>query len=106
MKAFLKLCPVLVLAGMLLSGVDILLAAPTATVLAGLLAFALERHSYKDIYHSAIENAKNLIDILFILMISFALAEVFMASGVGASIIIVAVKIGLTGKTVGPALPS
>ena len=34
MKAFLKLCPVLVLAGMLLSGVDILLAAPTATVLA------------------------------------------------------------------------
>lgn len=103
MKAFLKLCPVLVLAGMLLSGVDILLAAPTATVLAGILAFALERHSYKDIYHSAIENAKNLIDILFILMISFALAEVFMASGVGASIIIVAVKIGLTGKTVASA---
>ena len=103
MKAFLKLCPVLVLAGMLLSGVDILLAAPTATVLAGILAFTLERHSYKDIYHSAIENAKNLIDILFILMISFALAEVFMASGVGASIIIVAVKIGLTGKTVASA---
>lgn len=100
MKSALKLLPVLVLAGLLLSGVDILLAAPTATVLAGFLAFALDRMSYKTIYDSAITNAKNLIDILFLLMISFALGEVFMASGVGAAVIIVAMKVGITGATV------
>lgn len=103
MKAILKLSPVIVLAGLLLSGVDILLAAPTATILAGFLAFILDKLSYRQIYKSAIDNAKNLIDILFILMISFAMAEVFMASGVGASIIIVAMKIGLTGVTVASA---
>lgn len=103
MKALIKLTPVFVLAGLLLSGVDILLAAPAATVLAGLLAFFMDRLSYKRIYSSAIDNAKNLIDILFILMISFAMAEVFMASGVGASIIIVAMKVGLTGVTVASA---
>ena len=96
-KAILKLSPILVLSGLLLGGVDILLAAPAATVTAGLLAFVLDKQSYKRIYSAAIENSKNLIDILFILMISFAMAEVFMASGVGASIIIVAMKVGLTG---------
>lgn len=103
MKAFLKLTPIIVLAAMLLNGVDILLAAPTATILAGILAFALEKQAYQKIYNAAIDNAKNLIEILFILMISFAMAEVFMASGVGAAIIIVAVKIGLTGTTVATA---
>lgn len=103
MKALLKLSPVVVLAGMLLSGVDILLAAPTATILAGILAYALDRQSYKKIYDAAIDNAKNLIEILFLLMISFALAEVFMASGVGASVILVSIKIGLTGSTVASA---
>ena len=103
MKSIIKLSPVVVLAGLLLNGVDILLAAPTATVLAGLLAFILEKQSYQSIYKAAIENAKKLIDILFILMISFAMAEVFMASGVGAAVIIVAMKIGLTGVTVASA---
>ena len=103
MKAFLKLTPVILLAGMLLSGIDILLSAPTATVWAGILAFALDRQSYKKIYSAAMENAKNLIDILFLLMISFAMAEVFMASGVGAAVIEVALKIGLTGATVASA---
>jgi len=102
-KAILKLSPILVLSGLLLGGVDILLAAPAATVTAGLLAFVLDKQSYKRIYSAAIENSKNLIDILFILMISFAMAEVFMASGVGASIIIVAMKVGLTGVTVASA---
>lgn len=103
MKGLIKLSPVFLLAGLLLNGVDILLAAPAATVLAGFLAFFMDKLSYKRIYSSAIDNAKKLIDILFILMISFAMAEVFMASGVGASIIIVAMKIGLTGVTVASA---
>lgn len=103
MKSLIKLSPVFVLAGLLLNGVDILLAAPTATILAALLAFFMEKLTYKRIYNSAIDNAKNLIDILFILMISFAMAEVFMASGVGASIIIVSMKIGLTGASVASA---
>lgn len=103
LKAFLKLTPVILLAGLLLGGVDILLSAPLATVWAGILAFVLDRKSYKAIYSSAMENAKNLIDILFLLMISFAMAEVFMASGVGASIIEAAMAIGLTGTTVASA---
>lgn len=103
MKAFLKLTPVILLAGMLLSGIDILLSAPTATVWAGILAFALDRQPYKKIYSAAIENAKKLIEIAFLLMISFAMADVFMASGVGAAVIEVALKIGLTGSTVASA---
>lgn len=58
MKAIIKLFPVVVLAGLLLNGVDILLAAPTATVLAGILAFVLDKQSYKQIYKSAIENER------------------------------------------------
>ena len=103
MKAFLKLTPVILLAGLLLSGVDILLASPLATVWAGILAFVLDRKPYNTIYTAAIENAKKLIEIAFLLMISFAMADVFMASGVGAAVIEVALKLGLTGATVASA---
>lgn len=103
MKSFFKLTPVILLAGMLLSGIDILLAAPAATVWAAVMAFVLDRKPYKTIYSAAIENAKKLIEIAFLLMISFAMANVFMASGVGAAVIEVALKLGLTGSTVASA---
>lgn len=100
MVSLLKISPIFVLAGLMLSGVDILLAAPLATLVAGILAMALGRFTFRQVHDAAVENAKQFMVIFFILMLSFALAEVFMASGVGAAIILVAMKLGLTGKTV------
>lgn len=98
--ALLKLSPVFVLAGLLLGGMDILIAAPLATVVAGLMAILIDKRSYKEILEAGLDNAKQLTIILFLLMVAYAMAEAFMASGVGASIIIVALKLGLTAKSV------
>jgi Na+/H+ antiporter NhaC len=98
--ALLKLSPIFVLAGLLLGGMDILIAAPLATVAAGILAITVDRRPYPEILKAALDNAKELMLIFFLLMVAYAMAEAFMASGVGASIIIVALKLGLTAKSV------
>ena len=106
MIAFLKLSPVLLLAGlMMLSsagilGLDILVIAPIATVYAAIIAYITEKISFNDIVDSAVDNVKEMQLVFFILMLAYAMAEAFMATGVGASIINIALKLGLTAKTV------
>ncbi len=98
--ALLKLAPIVVLAGLMLSGMDILLSAPLATIIAAALAMILDKLSFKEIFDAAIDNVKHFIIVFFILMAAYALAEAFMATGVGASIIIMSLKLGISGKTV------
>lgn len=100
MIAFLKLTPIISLVAMLLRGMDILIAAPLATVLAALLAFLLDHKSLQEITDAAINNAKELMLILFLLMVAYAMGEIFMATGVGASIISLSMNLGVSGKTV------
>jgi len=100
MVALIKLLPIVALVAMLLQGMDILIASPIATVFAGLLAITLDRKKVNEIIDAAIENAKGLMLIFFLLMVAYAMGEVFMATGVGASIISLSMKLGITGKSV------
>ena len=106
MIALLKISPVLLLAGcMMLSGfgfweLDILVIAPIATVYAAIVAAITEKISFNEIVDSAVDNVKEMQLVFFILMLAYALAEAFMSTGVGAAIINMALKLGLTARTV------
>lgn len=96
----LKLSPVFVMAGLMISGFDALLAAPLATVYAAIIAIITERLKFNEIVDCAVENVKEMQLVFFILMAAYAMAEAFMATGVGASIINMALSLGMTAKTV------
>ncbi|MGL6167257.1 MAG: Na+/H+ antiporter NhaC family protein [Fusobacteriaceae bacterium] len=98
--AIIKLSPVLVLAGLMMSGYDALLAAPLATVYAALVAALIAKKKIGEIIDACIKNAREMQIAFFILMMAYAMAEAFMATGVGASIINIALGFGLTARTV------
>ncbi|WP_053955988.1 Na+/H+ antiporter NhaC family protein [Inediibacterium massiliense] len=100
MIGLLKLSPVFVMAGLMMSGMDALLAAPLSTVYAAIIAMLTEKFKFQDIVDSAVENVKEMQLVFFILMAAYAMAEAFMSTGVGASIINVALSLGMTAKTV------
>ncbi len=100
MVALIKLSPIVILVLMLLNGMDILIASPIATVVAALLAMILDHRKLNVVIDAAIENAKSLMLIFFLLMVAYAMGEVFMATGVGASIISISMKLGVTGRSV------
>lgn len=96
----LKISPVFVMATLMYSGMDALLAAPLSTVYAAIIAMITEKMKFEEIVESAVENVKEMQLVFFILMLAYAMAEAFMSTGVGASIINIALSLGMTGKTV------
>lgn len=112
MRAFFKLSPVLLLAGlMMISNIeafssffgfklDILIIAPIAVIYAAVVAIITEKFKFKDILDSAIDNVKEMQLVFFILMFAYAMADAFMSTGVGAAIISLSLKIGISAKTV------
>ena len=97
---FFKLSPVIVLAELMMDGFDALLAAPIATIYASFIAMILTKQKFNGIVDNAIDNVKEIQVALFILMAAYAMAEAFMSTGVGASLILIALKVGITAKTV------
>lgn len=100
MISLFKLTPMFLLAGLMISGMDLVMAAPLATIYAGLVAGITEKHKYDEIMENGFKAVKEMIIVFFILMFAYAVAETFMATGVGASIIIISLKLGVTAKTV------
>ncbi|MCH4890328.1 Na+/H+ antiporter NhaC family protein [Acidaminobacter sp. JC074] len=100
MKSLIKFLPILAFVGMLMGGNDILIAAPTAVVLAALVAMFVQKHSFQTVLDNALSNVKEMVMIFFIIMVAYALAEVLLATGVGASIITAALKFGITARTI------
>ncbi len=98
--AIIKLLTVLVLAALMMSGFDALIAAPLATIVAAVIAMWTEKKKFSYVLDAAITNVREITIALFILMAAYAMAEVFMSTGVGASIINMALTLGITGKTV------
>ncbi|TCO76952.1 Na+/H+ antiporter NhaC family protein [Marinisporobacter balticus] len=102
----LKISPVFLMAGLMIANalkiaeIDVLLAAPLATVYAAIIAMITEKLDFKEIIDSAVENVKEMQLVFFILMLAYAMAATFMATGVGASIINMALSLGMTAKTV------
>ena len=90
----------MVLAALMMSGFDALIAAPLATMVAAAVAMWTEKKNFSHVLDAAITNVREITIALFILMAAYAMAEVFMSTGVGASIINMALTLGITGKTV------
>jgi len=95
-----KVSPVFVMAGLMISGMDALLAAPISTIYAAIVAAIVCRLKFNDIVNSAVDNVKEMQLVFFILMVAYAMAEAFMATGVGASIINFSLTLGVTARTI------
>ena len=99
-KGFLKFSPVFVLAGLMISGQDALIAAFLACVVAFIVAGIVEKVKFQDALDAAMSSVSHILVALFILMFAYAMAEAFMSYGVGASIINIALSLGVTAKSV------
>ncbi len=97
---FLKFSPIIVMVAALLSGIDVKVAACYATIYGIIIAMLVEKREFKEVTNIVYEGVATIIEVFFILMFSYAMAEVFMATGVGASIIRISLRLGLTSKSV------
>lgn len=97
---FIKFSPIIVMVTALLSGIDVKVAASYATMYGIIIAMLVEKRKFKDVTKVVYDGAGSVMEVYFILMFSYAMAEVFMATGVGASIIRISLQLGLSSKTV------
>lgn len=100
MLAALKLSPVLVLALMVMNGIDILISASVGLFIAAFICRMTEKLKFSEVMNEAVDGAKEATLLAFILMLAYALAEMFMTTGVGAAAISLFINIGVTGRTV------
>lgn len=96
----LKFSPIFVMVGFLLAGIEVKVAACYATIYAILISIFTEKRKLDDVTKTIYGGVSNIIEVFFVLMFSYAMAEVFMSTGVGASIIRISLQLGLTSKTV------
>ncbi|MGN0658885.1 MAG: Na+/H+ antiporter NhaC family protein [Emergencia sp.] len=99
LKAAVKFVPIIVLAGLMISGQDALIAAPIAAIAAVVVAELTEKISFKECIDAAVKSVGNIIVALFILMFAYAMASAFMSTGVGASVVNIALSLGVTART-------
>jgi len=100
MKSFLKLSPVILLAVLVMNGIDILISASLGFFVAVVICKFTEKIKLCDVINSGIEGAKEATLLAFILMMAYAVAQIFMSSGVAAAAIEIFIGMGVTGKTV------
>lgn len=100
MRQFLKLSPIFLLAGLVMSGVDTLVAAPLAFAYGVFICVLLQKFKLNTVIETAIGASHDVMMVCFVMMMAYALAEIFMVTGVGALIIQIALKFGVTGRTV------
>lgn len=100
-KGIAKFLPVIVLAYLMaVVGEDALIAAPIATIVAVVVARITEKLTFKECIDASIKSVGNIIVALFILMFAYAMASAFMSTGVGATVINIALSMGITARTV------
>ncbi len=99
LKAFVKFVPIFILAGLMIAGQDALLAAPIAAIAAVVVARITEKITFKECIDASIASVTNIIVALFILMFAYAMASAFMSTGVGASVVNLALSLGVTART-------
>ncbi len=98
-KAAVKFLPICILAGLMIAGQDALLAAPIAAIAAVIVARITEKITFKECIDASIASVNNIIVALFILMFAYAMASAFMSTGVGASVVNLALSLGVTART-------
>lgn len=101
--ATLKFIPLIIFAVLIIVfKLDLLLAAPIATFAAVLVYMIVNKGSFTDGLNPGLRSAGKLILVFFILMFAYGVAECFMATGVGAALIRLSFKVGISGRTVAP----
>ncbi len=100
LKGLLKFVPIIILATLMILEIDALLAAPIAAITAVIVARITEKISLKESIEAAVSNVSNILIALFILMFAYAMASAFMSTGVGASVVNIALAAGVTAKSV------
>lgn len=100
MKSFIKLLPIVVMAGMVTTGIDILISASIGFFFAMILCMIFEKMKINDVIMEGYQSAREGVQMAFILMMAYALAEIFMSTGVGAAAIELFINIGVTGRSV------
>lgn len=98
-----KFVPLLVFAlAVIVFKLDLLIAAPIATFSAICVYMIVNRAGFETSFDQGLESVKKIVLIFFILMFAYGVAECFMATGVGAALINLALKMGVTAATVAP----
>jgi Na+/H+ antiporter NhaC len=100
MRSILKITPVLVIAGLMMAGFDVLIASPIAFAYAVIIAMLTERYKFKELLDAAIENLTHFIIVFLILQLAYGVAESFMTTGVAAAVINAALSLGVKANTV------
>lgn len=95
-----KFSPVFLLGVMVFSGTDILISAAVGLIYAAILCVVIEKVKLSEIMGIAVDGAKDGMLPSFVLMLAYALAEIYMATGVGAAAIGLFINLGVTGATV------
>ena len=98
-----KFVPLLVFAlAVIVFKLDLLIAAPIATFVAVCVYMIVQKKGFEHSFDQGLKSVKNIVLIFFILMFAYGVAECFMATGVGAALINLALKMGVTAATVAP----
>lgn len=98
-----KFVPLLVFALMVIVlKLDLLLAAPIATFSAILVYMIIYKAKFDQGFEKCMGAVKKVVVIFFILMFAYGVAECFMATGVGAALIKLALEMGVTARTIAP----
>lgn len=100
LKAIIKFVPVAILAAMMIAGQDALLAAPVAAIAAVIVARLTEGIKFQEAIEVATKSVSHILVALFILMFAYAMASAFMTTGVGASVVNIALSLGVTARTI------
>lgn len=98
-----KFVPLLVFAvAVIIFKLDLLLAAPIATFSAIAVYMILYKVDFECAFEQCLKSVKRIVLIFFILMFAYGVAECFMATGVGAALINLALEVGVTAQTIAP----
>ena len=98
-----KFVPLLIFAlAVIVFKLDLLLAAPIATFSAVAVYMILYKEGFEGAFEQCLKSVKNIVLIFFILMFAYGVAECFMATGVGAALINLALEVGVTAQTIAP----
>lgn len=101
MLSLLKLSPIMLLLSLIVFlKLDILMAAPLAAVYAIFICVLTKKMKFTEVMDKAMGSVGEVIPMLFVTTLALTLADAFMATGVGASVIGIALNLGVTGKNI------
>ena len=99
--AILKFVPLVIFALLVIvAKLDLLIAAPLASMAAILVAMYVNRLDFDGVFDFGLKSGASIVQVFYILMFAYGVAECFMATGVGAVVINIALAAGVTGKTI------